>query len=43
MCINGPIVWFTPRQGQADHEIEAVADECVLYAVRLLGYTGTMP
>jgi len=43
MCINGPIVWFTPRQGQADNEIEAVADECVLYAVRLLGYTGTMP
>jgi len=40
MCINGPIVWFTPRDGQAEKEIEAVADECVLYAIRLLGYTG---
>lgn len=40
MCINGPIVWFTPRDGQTEKEIEAVADECVLYAIRLLGYTG---
>lgn len=43
MCINGPIVWFTPRDNQPEAEIEAVADECVLYAVRLLGYTGNMP
>ncbi|WP_097109354.1 TetR/AcrR family transcriptional regulator [Hoeflea halophila] len=43
MCINGPIVWFTPREGQAEHDIEAVADECVLYAMRLLGYSGEMP
>ena len=42
MCINGPIVWFTRRHGQPGHEIEAVADECVLYAMRLLGYTGRM-
>jgi AcrR family transcriptional regulator len=43
MCINGPIVWFTPRKDQDQREIEAVADECVLYAIRLLGYTGEMP
>jgi AcrR family transcriptional regulator len=43
MCINGPIVWFTPRPGQTEKDIEAVADECVLYAIRLLGYTGKMP
>lgn len=43
MCINGPIIWFTTRPGQADEEIEAVADECVLYAMRLLGYTGKKP
>ena len=42
MCINGPIVWFTPRNGQAEKEIEAVADECVHYATRLLGYRGKM-
>ncbi|MDP3525943.1 MAG: TetR/AcrR family transcriptional regulator [Hoeflea sp.] len=40
MCINGPIVWFTPRENQTETEIEALADECVLYAVRLLGHTG---
>jgi len=40
MCINGPIVWFTPRDGQTEKQIEVVADECVLYAIRLLGYTG---
>tara|TARA_R110002020_G_scaffold48855_7_gene139555 strand:- start:4384 stop:5070 length:687 start_codon:yes stop_codon:yes gene_type:complete len=43
MCINGPIVWFTPRPNQTETEIEALADECVLYAVRLLGYTGNRP
>jgi AcrR family transcriptional regulator len=43
MCINGPIVWFTPRKEQDQKEIEAVADECVLYAIRLLGYTGKTP
>ncbi len=43
MCINGPIVWFTPRNNQPEAEIEAVADECVLYATRLLGYTGKLP
>ncbi|WP_340161758.1 TetR/AcrR family transcriptional regulator [uncultured Hoeflea sp.] len=42
MCINGPIVWFTPRKGQPEHEIEALADECVLYAIRLLGHRGEM-
>ena len=43
MCINGPIVWFSARPGQAEREIEAVADECVHYAIRLLGYTGRTP
>lgn len=43
MCMNGPIMWFTPRANQTDNEIEAIADECVLYAMRLLGYTGDMP
>lgn len=43
MCINGPIVWFTPRKGQSEAEIDAVANECVLYAIRMLGYSGRMP
>ena len=43
MCINGPIVWFTPRHGQSQAEIEIVAEECVLYAIRLLGYRGETP
>lgn len=43
MCMNGPIIWFTPRQGQTQQEIEAVIDECALYAIRLLGYPGGMP
>lgn len=43
MCINGPIVWFTPRQDQTTTEIEALADECVLYAMRLLGHRGDRP
>lgn len=43
MCMNGPIMWFTPRVSQTEKEIEAIADECVLYAMRLLHYTGEMP
>ncbi|OCW58209.1 TetR/AcrR family transcriptional regulator [Hoeflea olei] len=37
MCLNGPIVWFTPRDGQTEEEIDLLADECVLYTLRLLG------
>ncbi|PWW03925.1 TetR family transcriptional regulator [Hoeflea marina] len=43
MCMNGPIIWFTPRDGQGEDEIEAIADECVLYAMRLLNYAGDLP
>lgn len=40
MLCNGPIVWFTPRPGQSQAEIEAVADECVGYALGMLGHRG---
>lgn len=43
MCINGPILWFTSREGQPEEEIEALVDECVIYAMRLLGYVGKSP
>tara|TARA_R110002020_G_scaffold5971_8_gene24610 strand:- start:1854 stop:2495 length:642 start_codon:yes stop_codon:yes gene_type:complete len=43
MCINGPIVWFTPRDNQSPEEIDRLADECVLYAIRLLGRTDEQP
>ena len=41
MLSNGPIVWFTPRAGQSKEEIEAVADECVAYALGMLGHRAT--
>jgi AcrR family transcriptional regulator len=43
MLTNGPIVWFTPRPGQSRAEIEAVADECVAYALGMLRQNGLRP
>ena len=43
MVTNGLIVWFKPRAGQEAREVEAVAQECVLYAMRIIAPRRTAP
>jgi AcrR family transcriptional regulator len=40
MAVNGPVFWFEQRPDQSEQEIEDIAEECVLYAMRALGYRG---
>lgn len=38
MAANGPVFWYSPRDGQTDKDIEDIAEECARYAMRALDY-----
>ncbi|MBW3098256.1 TetR/AcrR family transcriptional regulator [Pseudohoeflea coraliihabitans] len=42
-ALNGPITWYTPRPGQDDAAISALADECTSYSLRMLAHGGQTP